>query len=72
MFFFNHAEPEAEVPGLMSKKNDFEAEMIEALARYSAVCLIQALLIQKSCWFRQVIMVPAEPIVLHFAFKANS
>ena len=34
VFFFNHAELEEEVPGLQSPKNDFEAEMIEALARY--------------------------------------
>ena len=37
--------------------------MYAYLGKNSAVLLIQALLIQKSCWFRQVIMVPAEPIV---------
>ena len=33
------------------------------LAICNAVLLIQALLVQKSCLFRQVITVPAEPIV---------
>ena len=44
----------------------------DKLYNYSAVCIIQALLIQKSRKFRQVFMVPAEPIVLHFACKAIS
>ena len=39
---------------------------------YSAVCLIQALLILKSFKFRQVITVSAKPVVFPFAFMGNS
>ena len=56
----------AQIHTRVVRKKVKRSTIIFIISECSAVCLIQTLLIQKCCQFTHVIMVPAEPIALHY------